>query len=82
MTGLFLLPLLVVMAFSKGTVFEIVLTLSWTLLVGFLLYRIILTYRVVQKQTRLSGFHFLLYVAGLEIAPLLVLYKILLLNFG
>jgi hypothetical protein len=82
MIGLFLLPMLVVMAFSKDAVFDIVLTLSWIILTGFLLYRIILTYRVIQKQTRLSGFHFLLYIAGLEIAPLGVLYKVLLLNFG
>jgi hypothetical protein len=52
------------------------------LLAGLLLYRIGLTYRVVRKQIRLSGFHFLLYVAGFEIAPLLVLYKLFLLSFS
>lgn len=81
MMGLFLLPLLIVMAFAKDFIFEIVLTFSWIILAGLLLYRIILTYRVAQKQTRLSRFHFLLYVAGLEFAPLLVFYKFLLLNF-
>lgn len=82
MTGLLLMPLLVLMAFAKEPVFEIILTLSWVMLAGFLLYRVILTYQVVQKQTRLSRFHFLLYVAGVEIAPILIIYKLLLLNFG
>ena len=81
MAGLFLLPLLVLMVFSKDAVFDIVLTLSWCVLVGFLLYRMVLTYRVVRKQVKLSGFHFLLYVTALEICPLLVVYKFLLLNF-
>jgi hypothetical protein len=63
-------------------VFVVALALSWALLAGLLLYRIGLTYRVVRKQIRLSGFHFLLYVAGFEIAPLLVLYKLFLLSFS
>jgi len=81
MAGLFLWPLLVLMAFSTEQVFVVALTLSWVLLGGLLLYRIGLTYRVVRKQIHLSGFHFLLYVAGFEIAPLAVLYKLFLLNF-
>jgi hypothetical protein len=81
MMGLFLLPLLIVMAFANEVIFEIVLTISWVILAGLLLYRIILTYRVAQKETQLNRFHFLLYVAGLEFAPLLVFYKFLLLNF-
>jgi len=82
MVGLFLWPLLVLMAFSTEQVFVVALALSWALLAGLLLYRIGLTYRVVRKQIRLSGFHFLLYVAGFEIAPLLVLYKLFLLSFS
>jgi len=82
MAGLFLWPLLVLMAFSTEQVFVIALTISWVLLAGLLLYRIGLTYRVVRKQIRLSSFHFLLYVAGFEIAPLAVLYKLFLLNFS
>lgn len=82
MAGLFLLPLLALMAFSAPWVFSISLALSWVLLGGLLLYRIGLTYRVVRKQINISGFHFLLYVTGFEIAPLLVLYKLFLLNFS
>jgi hypothetical protein len=82
MVGLFLLPFLVLMAFARPPFFQIMLTLSWCMLAGFLLYRMILTYQVVRKQVQLSGFHFLLYVAALEISPLLVVYKFLLLNFS
>lgn len=82
MMGLFLLPLLILMAFSHDEIFSVILTLSWCVLAGLLLYRVVLTYRVVKKQIRLSGLHFILYVAGFEISPLLILYRVLLLNFG
>ena len=82
MAGLFLLPLLALMVFSAEWLFPISMALSWVLLGGLLLYRIGLTYSVVRKQVNISGFHFLLYIAGFEIAPLLVLYKLFLLNFS
>lgn len=82
MMGLFLLPLLVLLAFSKNGPFATALTISWCGLAGLLLYRMVLSYQVVRKQVSLSGFHFILYVAGFEISPLLILYKVLLLNFG
>ena len=82
MTGIFLLPLVVVMAFAIPSVFAITLLLSWIVLIALLLYRLLLSFRVVRKEVQLSGFHFLLYVAGFEIAPLLIIYKAILLNFG
>jgi len=82
MTGIFLLPLVVVMAFAAAPVFTLALLLSWIVLISLLLYRLLLSFRVVRKQVHLSGFHFLLYVAGFEIAPLLIIYKLILLNFG
>ena len=82
MAGLFLLPLLAVIAFSAAPVVHSAMLLSWILLGALLLYRIGLTYRVVRKQMHISGFHFLLYIAGFEMAPLLVLYKLFLLNFS
>jgi hypothetical protein len=59
-----------------------VMVLSWVGLIALLLYRLLLSFGVVRKQVKLSGFHFLLYVAGFEVAPLLVIYKFILLNFG
>ena len=82
MTGIFLLPLVVLMAFSAEPVYTMVMVLSWVGLIALLLYRLLLSFGVVRKQVKLSGFHFLLYVAGFEIAPLLVIYKFILLNFG
>ncbi|MFM8805953.1 MAG: DUF4271 domain-containing protein [Sphingomonadales bacterium] len=81
MAGIFLLPLIVVMAFAVPSVFAIALLLSWVVLIALLLYRLLLSFRVVRKQVQLSGFHFLLYVAGFEMAPLLIIYKVILLNF-
>jgi hypothetical protein len=82
MTGIFLLPLVVLMAFSAEPAYTMVMVLSWVGLIALLLYRLLLSFGVVRKQVKLSGFHFLLYVAGFEVAPLLVIYKFILLNFG
>lgn len=82
MTGIFLLPLVVIMAFAATPVFTLALLLSWIVLIALLLYRLLLSFRVVRKQVQLSGFHFLLYVVGFEIAPLLIIYKVIVLNFG
>lgn len=82
MLGILLLPFLPVLAFSTGEVFTVALTLSWCLLGGLLLYRLFLTYAVIRNQVRVSPFHFFLYFIAFEIAPLLLVYKALLVFFS
>jgi hypothetical protein len=55
--------------------------LSWCLLIGLLAYRIILTFAAVRNQVKVNPFHFFLYLCAFEIAPLLLVYKGLLLFF-
>lgn len=81
MIGILLLPFLVVLAFSTGDVYSVALSLSWCLLGGLLLYRIILTFAAVRNQVKVNPFHFFLYLCAFEIAPLLLVYKGLLLFF-
>ncbi len=78
MIGILLLPFLLVLAFSTGAAYTLGLTLSWCLLAGLVIYRLILTYGVVRNQVRVSPFHFFLYVMAFEVAPLLLVYKALL----
>jgi Domain of unknown function (DUF4271) len=82
MIGILLLPLLIILAFSPGNVYMAGLTLSWCLLGGLLLYRFILTWSAVRNQIKVNIFHFFLYLLAFEIAPLLLVYKGLLLFFG
>jgi hypothetical protein len=82
MLGILLLPILFVLAFSGEQLFPVALTISWCLIGALLGYRIFLSYQLIRRQIKVSGLHFLLYVLGFEISPLLVLYKAIQLNFG
>ena len=81
MLGILLLPFLVLIAFTVGGVYSAGLTLSWCLVGGLILYRFILTYSAIRNLVKVNPFHFILYVAAFEIAPLLLIYKALLLFF-
>ncbi len=82
MIGILLLPFLILIAFAVGDVYSIGLTISWCLVAGLFVYRIILTYSAVRNQVKVNPFHFFLYLCAFEIAPLLLVYKGLLLFFG
>jgi hypothetical protein len=41
----------------------------------FLLLRFFRSYGLIQNQLKISKFHFFLYIIGLEILPLLLIYK-------
>jgi hypothetical protein len=82
MIGILLLPFLVVLAFGQGKIYSFSLTLSWCMIAAMLMYRIILSYSVVRNQIKVNPFHFFLYFCAFEIAPLLLVYRGLLLFFG
>ncbi len=79
--GLFLLPFLFLLAFLSGAGYQTALLLSWVGIGGLFLYRFILTYAAIHNQVRFNPFHFFLYLCAFEIAPLLLIYKLLLIIF-
>ena len=81
MIGILLLPILVLLAFTFGNVYSGGMTISWCLIAGLFMYRFILTYAAVHNQVKVNPFHFFLYMCAFEIAPLLLIYKGLLLFF-
>ncbi|MBS1631452.1 MAG: DUF4271 domain-containing protein, partial [Bacteroidetes bacterium] len=76
--SLFLLPFIVLLSFTKGSVNEISWVLSWCGIGALYVYRLILSYSAVRNQVKLNPFLFFIYLCAFEIAPLLVLYKVLL----
>lgn len=82
MLGILLLPFLVLISFTGGELYGAGLVLSWCTVGGLLLYRFILTYAAVRNQVKVNPFHFFLYLCAFEIAPLLLIYKGLLLFFS
>ena len=73
--GIFLLPFIVLIAFSIPVLANAAVVIS-LLLIGILfILRFFRSYALLQNQLKVSKFHFLLYVAGVEIIPVLIFYK-------
>jgi hypothetical protein len=73
--GVLLVPFIVIMAFADRQL-AAAATLTSLLIIGVLfLLRFFRSYGLLQNQLKVSGFHFLLYIAGIEILPLLLIYK-------
>lgn len=79
--GIFLLPIIILIAFMDEPVYSIVFLLSWVGIGLLFLYRFILGYAAIRNEVRFNLFHFFLYLCAFEIAPLLLIYKLLLLVF-
>lgn len=76
--AIFLLPLLVIMAFSLASWAAVLLTLSYIMVLVFFAYRYIVSFAPVRKEVKVSQFHFFMYLCAFEIIPLLLIYKVLL----
>jgi hypothetical protein len=75
--GIFLLPFLVLISFSGHIISEIAITLSIIMIGVFYVYRFLGSYSILHKEIKISGLHFILYLCAFEIAPLLLIYKVL-----
>ena len=78
MLGIFLLPFLILITFSGPEAREIYITISVVMVFILLIYRVIAAYRPVRNEIKLTPFYFFLYLCAFEIAPLLLIYKVLL----
>ncbi len=78
MAGIFLLPVLLLMAFPYYSILPAIIALSLFVLALLLGYRFFVSFRLVRNEIKLNLFHFFLYLCAFEIAPLLLIYKALL----
>ena len=78
MLGILLLPFLVFIAFYSGQPQQVFVTLSLILVVGLFAYRFIFSFGPIRAEIKVNPFHFFLYLCAFEIAPLLLIYKVLL----
>ncbi|ULQ56310.1 DUF4271 domain-containing protein [Flavihumibacter rivuli] len=76
--AIFLLPLLMVAVFSSQNLSTVAMTISYALVAGIFAYRYISSYGYIRREFRTSRFHFFLYLCAFEVAPLLLIYKVLL----
>lgn len=78
MVGIFLVPVLILMAFPYGRFLPVVITLAFIMLALALVYRFIISYKPIRNEIKVSRFHFFIYLCAFEVAPLLLIYKVLL----
>jgi hypothetical protein len=75
--GIFLLPFLALISFSGPLISEIAITISLIMIAIFYVYRFLGGFSILHKEIKISGLHFILYLCAFEIAPLLLIYKVL-----
>jgi hypothetical protein len=78
MLGIFLLPFLIVIIFSNEDWRQVFITISLAMVFVLWGYRILAAFRPVKNEIKLTPFYFFLYLCAFEIAPLLLIYKVLL----
>lgn len=77
--GVVLLPFTILMAFADVKVSAVAALVSLLFTGLLLLMRFLRSYGLLQSQLKINRFHFVLYLAGVEIIPLLVIYKLVVL---
>ena len=75
--GIFLLPFLLLLAFTQNGLYQVAVTLSWCGIICLYIYRFILSYSAVHNQIKVKPFHFIVYLVAFEVVPLLLIYKLL-----
>lgn len=75
--GIVLLPLVILLAFYGGENQKVMFGVAAAIAVFLLLYRYTLSLTVVRKNLKVSALHFFIYLCGVELMPLLVIYKVL-----
>ena len=73
--GVLLIPFTVIIAFSISTLVTVSVVMSLLLIALMFLLRFFRSYGLLQNQLKINGVHFFLYVAGVEIVPVLLIYK-------
>jgi hypothetical protein len=70
-----LVPIVIIMPFSLPGLINIAVLISYILIVLMFIMRFFRSYGLLQTRLKVSGFHFFLYIIGVELLPLLLIYK-------
>jgi hypothetical protein len=73
--GIFLVPFTILIAFADPKLVNTIVPVSLTIIGLMLFMRFFRSYGLLQNQLKVSRFHLLLYILGIEILPLLLIYK-------
>lgn len=71
-----LTPLIIIIAFSDKSMVNVAIIISFIMIAVMILMRFFRSYSLLQNRLKVSRFHFFIYIIGIEIIPLLVIYKL------
>jgi hypothetical protein len=75
--GIVLIPFIILLAFAPANWFNIISILSFCVIGILFLLRYLRSYGSVQAELKINRFHFLLYIIGMEVLPVLIIYKLI-----
>ena len=75
--ALALLPLLLLLAFSSGSIQQVTLTIAGCAVIILLIFRYIVSLTIIRSTLSVHPLHFFIYLCAVELMPMLVLYKVL-----
>ena len=75
-TGVFLVPIIILLAFINRQWLPIITNISLMVIGLLFLSRYVKSYGVIEKKIPIKPFHFVIYIVAAEIIPLLILYKV------
>ncbi len=75
-TGIILVPIIILLAFLNPAWLPDVTNISLIVLGLFFLSRYVKSYGAIERKIPLNAFHFIIYILGAEIIPLLIIYKV------
>jgi hypothetical protein len=75
--GITILPFIVIIAFTYGTLNKVGVIASISLIILIYLYRFFLTFLSINKMIKVNFLHLLIYLAAFEILPILLINKLL-----
>jgi hypothetical protein len=78
LTGIILLPVLMILAFSGDVVTDIAVKVTGIIFCLLIFYRLLISYRIIRSQIKITWLHFFLYLCAFEVAPVLLVFKVLL----
>ena len=80
--GMLLLPFTMLIAFSSYKIASYAAVCSLIILAVLLISRFFRSYGLLQNRLKLNAMHFMIYVISLEILPLMLIYKTVMVFFG
>jgi hypothetical protein len=74
--GILLIPFIILLAFAPASWSFVIIIISFCIIGILFLLRYLRSYGLLQNQLKINAFHFILYILGMEVLPILLIYKL------